>query len=201
MKRGTGNPNTEADLRALADKIRGLHREVPPDDLAPGIIASLQGLPAPSVPWPRRLFWRLDGPFAAWGYRLAVLVVLAGIMAGIWTLVVQRRPTLPAGPGQAAAEKVRAVSPATAEHRVSVAFVFYAPKAHNVVLVGTFNDWNPRKTPMVKGRNGIWTVKLNLTSGRYEYLFLVDGTHYETDPNAVEVRPDGLGHENAVLRL
>ncbi len=201
MRRDTGNPEADAGLKALAERIRGLRRDVPPDDLAPGIIASLQGLPAPSAPWSRRLLWRLDGPFAAWGYRLAVLGVLAGIMAGIWTLVVQRRHPLSAGPGEPVAEKARAVSATPDEHRVSVTFVYYAPKAASVALVGTFNDWDPRKTPMVKGRNGTWTVRLNLTSGRYEYLFLVDGRRYETDPNAVEVRPDGLGHENAVLRL
>jgi hypothetical protein len=191
----------DTGMKAIADRIRGIHRDLPPDDLAPKIVAALNGVPPPSASLWRRLLWRLDGPFAAWGYRLAVLGVLAGIMAGIWTLVGQRNTSSLQGGGEGVAQKVHSTSQGPDEHRVSVTFVYYAPKAESVALVGTFNDWNPRKTPMVKGRNGTWNVRLNLTSGRYEYLFLVNGRRYETDPNAVEVRPDGLGHENAVLRL
>jgi 1,4-alpha-glucan branching enzyme len=82
-----------------------------------------------------------------------------------------------------------------------VTFVFYAPKAKSVSLVGTFNDWNPEKTPMNRGKDGTWSVQVSLPQGRHEYLFLVDGSRYESDPNALELRQDGMGNENAVLRL
>ncbi len=191
----------DTGMKAIADQIRRIQRDLPPDDLASKIVASLNGVQPPSASLWRRLAWRLDRPSVAWGYRLVVLAALAGIFAGIWTLVGQRNTSSLQGAGEGIAQKVHSTSPGLAERRVSVTFVFYAPRAESVSLVGTFNDWDSRKTPMVKGKNGTWEVRVTLTSGRYEYLFLVDGARYETDPKAVEVRPDGLGHQNAVLRL
>jgi hypothetical protein len=54
---------------------------------------------------------------------------------------------------------------------------------------------------MNRGKDGTWSVQVSLPQGRHEYLFLVDGSRYESDPNALELRQDGMGNENAVLRL
>ncbi len=43
-----------------------------------------------------------------------------------------------------------------------------------VFLAGDFNDWSPDKTPMGRVRGG-WSVGLDLSPGRYEYKFVVDG--------------------------
>ena len=60
-------------------------------------------------------------------------------------------------------------------------FSLQREEAKEVFLVGTFNNWNPKKHPMLLGKNGVWTKTVMLPSGIYEYKFLVDG-HWEEDP-------------------
>lgn len=79
-----------------------------------------------------------------------------------------------------------------------VKFVFFAPQAAEVSLVGDFNGWDPSKLPMVRTPNsGIWTVTLPLTAGRHLYQFVVDGM-WLPDPNAPIAGDDGFGHANSV---
>jgi hypothetical protein len=47
--------------------------------------------------------------------------------------------------------------------------------AGTVFLAGTFNDWNPETTPMVRADDGAWRIALELAPGRYEYKFVIDG--------------------------
>jgi 1,4-alpha-glucan branching enzyme len=56
-----------------------------------------------------------------------------------------------------------------------VDFVCRAPQARRVSLVGDFNDWNPRVTPMPRQSYGRWMVGSELSHGYHEYLFHVDG--------------------------
>jgi 1,4-alpha-glucan branching enzyme len=55
------------------------------------------------------------------------------------------------------------------------AFNFHSDNATAVFLAGSFNNWSPTTTPMLKGKDGDWAVSLPLASGRYEYKFVVDG--------------------------
>ena len=186
----------------LEERLRGLSHDLPPEGLAGRITGELARMPAPRPPWKLSLLRLLDRPGFVWGYRLATLGVLAGILAGVWVLVARRSvPLAPAAPPASPAELARAVGAPPKGKLVSVTFAYYDPQATSVALVGSFNDWDPRKAPMVRGGDGNWSLQVKLPPGRYEYLFLVDGTRYETDPMAVELRPDGLGHQNAVLRL
>jgi len=66
-------------------------------------------------------------------------------------------------------------------HRAN--FFCDAPQAKQVSLVGDFNNWDPKATPMVRQADGRWTAGLELTHGYHEYLFLVDGKP-TLDPNA-----------------
>jgi 1,4-alpha-glucan branching enzyme len=50
-----------------------------------------------------------------------------------------------------------------------------APTAQTVFVTGTFNEWHPDATPMIRGDNGEWTVELDISPGRYEFKFVVDG--------------------------
>jgi 1,4-alpha-glucan branching enzyme len=50
-----------------------------------------------------------------------------------------------------------------------------APDAAAVFVAGTFNEWNPGALPMKRSTSGSWSVDLELTPGRYEYKFVVDG--------------------------
>lgn len=80
-----------------------------------------------------------------------------------------------------------------------VKFVFFAPRAQQVSLVGDFNDWDIAKTPMIRSaRGGLWSVTVPLSTGRHVYAFVVDGSSWSADPSAPFAPDDGFGHTNSV---
>ena len=81
-----------------------------------------------------------------------------------------------------------------------VKFVFVAPQASQVTLVGNFNGWDPSSHPMQRTpTGGTWTVTVPLEAGRHEYSFVVDGSHWLPDPSAPLASEDGFGTANSVL--
>lgn len=77
-------------------------------------------------------------------------------------------------------------------------FVFVAPKAAQVSLVGDFNDWDASKSPLVRVPNsGLWRIAVPLPAGRHLYQFVVDGT-WLPDPAAPLAGDDGFGRTNSV---
>jgi len=89
---------------------------------------------------------------------------------------------------------------AAAESVTPAEFRLKAPQAKRVSVVGTFNGWDPDAHPLHgPDRNGVWTLSLSLTSGRYRYMFVVDGVRWTADPNAVASQDDGFGKRNSLL--
>jgi hypothetical protein len=201
MKSGDPSQEDHNDLRGVEESLRGLRRETPPEGLASSIASRLGQLPPPKrSAW--RIFWEVfQRPQVVWAYRMAIFLVLLGTMAGIWRLGNHPKPSAVNGPSAHPAAQAASQQKAAPAPMIPVTFTFYAPKAQSVCVVSTFNDWDPQKTPMNRGKDGTWTVQISLPQGRYEYMFLVDGARYETDPNAIELRQDGMGNDNAVLRL
>ena len=72
------------------------------------------------------------------------------------------------------------------------------PDAQEVGIAGSFNDWHPSVTPMIRLNDGKWAKQLALLPGRYEYRFVVDG-EWVDDPAATELIPNSFGTANAVL--
>ncbi|HVM46485.1 MAG TPA: glycogen-binding domain-containing protein [Candidatus Acidoferrum sp.] len=101
-----------------------------------------------------------------------------------------RRPCLGSGGrlGEASA-------PAPELEKVSFDWVF--PKARQVFIVGTFNDWQPTATPLRKCGGDRWLLDLALKPGRYEYRFVVDGQMTD-DPGRSPEAAKSAGH-NSVL--
>ena len=85
-----------------------------------------------------------------------------------------------------------------ADARTAVQFVFVATQARSVSLVGDFNDWDARATPMIRSGDGVWSVEVRLEPGRFNYAFLVDGLEWRADPAAVPARGD-FGRPSSVL--
>lgn len=84
---------------------------------------------------------------------------------------------------------------------VMVGFEFHVKDARNVALVGDFDDWrHPIKMKKINNR-GTWSVWIPLQPGSYEYMFVVDGKTWISDPHAKMHRNDGFGHRNAVLTV
>lgn len=78
-----------------------------------------------------------------------------------------------------------------------------APKARRVALVGDFNEWDPKATPMTRLKNGEYKVTLDLEPGReYGYRFLIDGKVWENDWEADKYVPSGFADaENSVVTV
>lgn len=83
-----------------------------------------------------------------------------------------------------------------------IQFVLVAPDAGTVALVGDFNDWDTTATPLMRGvGDGVWSVTVPLSPGRYRYSFLVDGTTWLRDPQAARTVEDEFGRPNSVLTI
>jgi len=75
---------------------------------------------------------------------------------------------------------------------------FHDKNARVVCIVGTFNEWNPKTTPMLSNGSGKWIKDLLLHPGIYEYQYVVDG-RWVNDPQAVKSTPNPYGGRNSVL--
>jgi hypothetical protein len=83
----------------------------------------------------------------------------------------------------------------------TVRFVLMAPQASKVSVVGDFNGWDSRANPMsTQGADGTWTVYVPLEPGLHTYSFVVDGSHFVSDPAApIAPTDDGFGHPSSVV--
>ena len=108
-------------------------------------------------------------------------------------------PTDSVPPDSMVAEGQAPVAPAG--QMQTVQFMFRAPSAHSVSLVGDFNDWDGEATPLRPAAGGLWTVTVPLTAGRYTYTFVVDGERWMADPAAPPAPPDDLGRPSSVVTI
>jgi Carbohydrate-binding module 48 (Isoamylase N-terminal domain) len=118
---------------------------------------------------------------------LAALVLVTGSMLQVDRLSPASKLTIPATrlePGQI------------------VRFALAAPGASRVTLVGDFNGWDSRATPLQPaGAAGVWVVEVPLTQGRYEYAFVVDGQEWRPDPAAPKAPANEYGPPNSVVTV
>jgi hypothetical protein len=82
----------------------------------------------------------------------------------------------------------------------TIEFVLRTAADSAVTLVGDFNDWNPRATPLHPGAGGVWTVTVPLHPGRYRYTFIVDGS-WRRDPAAPRALEDDFGTPTSVITV
>lgn len=77
------------------------------------------------------------------------------------------------------------------------------PDAEHVHIVGEFNNWSTRQTPMKKLKNGAFTLTLDLETGRdYQFRYLVDDRIWINDAAADDYVPSGFsGSDNAVISI
>lgn len=70
-----------------------------------------------------------------------------------------------------------------------VRFVLVAPNATRLALVGDFNGWNARATPMlaVAESTGMWEARVALQPGEHRYGFVQDDTQWVAAPTAARV--------------
>lgn len=80
-----------------------------------------------------------------------------------------------------------------------VKFIISAPQAARVAVIGDFNGWDATASEAVREKDGTWSVFVPLRPGRYEYSFVLDGTHLVPDPAAPIAPDDGYGQKNSVV--
>lgn len=68
-----------------------------------------------------------------------------------------------------------------------------------VILTGSFNDWDEEEIKMEKTANG-WRKAVFFPVGTYAYKFKL-GQQWITDPANADVRPDGAGNMNSFLNV
>lgn len=62
--------------------------------------------------------------------------------------------------------------------------------AQTVNIAGDFNSWSSTETPLKKGKDGSFSVKLKLDVGKeYQFRYLIDGTRWENDWHADKYIP------------
>jgi hypothetical protein len=173
-------------------------RQLPPSDprARAAILARVHDR-RPS-PWRAALawFWQPSVPAAAL-VGTAVIAVAAGYTAravvGPTTAVVSIAPALP---------ELTPVAGGSVQRLVPTQFYLDAPGATEVAIVGAFNDWDPRATPLTPtATRGVWETSVLLPPGRHEYAFIVNGEQWTPDPRAPQVADPDFGRANSVAMV
>jgi len=182
------------DMLDRVDKILREPVELSPDFSA-RVMTEIRGLGPETGLWTRFKSWlgrpQFElSPLAGLSWATAIVAVtIIGVSVANWTLEV-------------AVPDVMTTNANASPVLSQVQFVLVAPDAQTVTVVGDFNDWDDRATPLVKAEgDGIWSVTVPLTPGRYQYSFIVDGTRWLQDPRAVPAVEDEFGRPSSVLTI
>jgi 1,4-alpha-glucan branching enzyme len=97
-------------------------------------------------------------------------------------------------------KKAKPSRPRAKESNRAVHFDYRDPIATMVCVAGTFNDWHPTASEMVRMADGRWLKELILPPGRYEYRLVVDGV-WMADPACPNSTPNSYGGENSVVTV
>ena len=84
---------------------------------------------------------------------------------------------------------------------VYVQFKLEAPEAKSVAVAGDFNEWVPEVMLADPDGDGVWAGRLKLSPGVHRYMYVIDGSHWVTDPYAERYTEDGFGRQNAVIAI
>lgn len=159
-------------------------------------VRAAQVRPAPA--WKRAIWWLEDTAVSA---RATALMAAASLAIGFVAQRAFNRPEAqPIAQGPALA--LEPAADAGALRAVPVALVFQQANATSVAVVGDFNGWDPRATPMQRiGGTGPWSATVLAKPGRHTYAYLVDGATLVTDPLAPKVTNPDFGGDASVLMV
>jgi hypothetical protein len=177
--------------RAWEESLRaGYRREVPGERAAHGrTLERLAREPAPRRSRGLAWWWAPGGVVLRPATALAALLVVAA--GGLWigrATVIRRAIASRTPEISATGDPTVAVS--AAPDAVPVTFVFDAPGAAMVSLVGDFNGWDPHATPLHRSAaGGRWTAEVRLDRGLHQYGYVIDDHVWAVDP-AAPLAPD-----------
>lgn len=147
----------------------------------------------PRVPWWQRSYTLRFNALSG----LAMAASVFGIMFLGATMLSRRSAWTPA-------HKVAVAASARTLPVQNVHFILVDGSARQVWLVGDFNGWTKKQTPLVRAANGsAWTVAVRLPEGRHEYAFVVadeSGERWVADP-LTPVHEDEFGTESSIVSV
>ena len=83
-----------------------------------------------------------------------------------------------------------------------VTFSIEAEEAKKVAVVGSFNEWNAKKAPLKKLKNGTFKGTIDLEKDNsYEFKYIVDGAYVNDDAADAYAWNDYAGAENGVVTV
>jgi 1,4-alpha-glucan branching enzyme len=82
----------------------------------------------------------------------------------------------------------------------AIEFEYFNPAAKEIFLCGDFNNWSSTTNKMKRDNTGRFKLSINLSPGRYQYKFLVDG-RWMVDQKPTMLIDNGLGTKNSVLDI
>lgn len=185
------DPVLRKEFDELGNAVELLEREGRMDPPLAFTASVMRKLPRPADPFPARLRRFLFGSrVLRWNMAAALAVALLTVVTALLMMTqlthINRNASSPDFP--------------SGERAAMVRLTFVAPDARNVAVAGDFNKWRTDSHVMSR-QNGTWTIDLPLQPGMYTYMFIVDGEHWITDPQAESYRDDGFGYRNAVMRV
>ncbi|HEY7028916.1 MAG TPA: isoamylase early set domain-containing protein [Gemmatimonadales bacterium] len=163
------------------------------DPVVAAVVAELKHGPVPSLSVEDRVIGALNRDLKSQRVRsrlhllaraAAVLLLLSGSIAAAW-LGSRRLAGSPETTGSAS-QPVR--------------FTLQASGLRRVAVVGDFNNWDPRATPM-RRHGGTWDITLPLRPGRYRYSFVADDQKYLADPVRPPAGDDDFGTPTSVITV
>jgi len=100
------------------------------------------------------------------------------------------------------AEKLKNVRKEKIKEFFEITFTYHAPTARSVFVVGDFNNWSMNKGSVMKKVNndGVWSRKVPLKEGLYQYRFVVDG-EWVDDPTNPRTSRNPYGELNSILEI
>lgn len=90
--------------------------------------------------------------------------------------------------------------PKTISARRAVTFNFADAPGQQVFLSGSFNNWQMNKPMKEKNSTGVYSCRLLLEPGEYQYKFVVNGQWRLDSENPCFV-PNGFGELNSLLQV
>jgi hypothetical protein len=158
-----------------------------------GLLRGIAMLPPPGPVVPRVV--------RRWTFRPATAIAAGVACAMVGSALAALLLGRPRGEAGDVLANLTATMPLPGERggRSTVRFVFVAPYASRVSLVGDFNGWNPGAMPMQRSTDGhAWLLDVPLAPGRHVYSFVVDGD-LAPDPTAPRAGEDDFGVPSSVV--
>lgn len=183
-------------ISALVARLRQMPTSEPRARAA--ILARVHGR-RPS-PW-RAAFWWLWQPSVPAAALVAVAVVALGV--GYASRVVVEPVSTPLASDLTSDIALTPVAnDGSAARLIPTQFVLALGSAARVALVGEFNGWDPKATPLddPTGR-GVWEATVLLPPGRHVYAFVVNDSIWTLDPRAPQSADADFGRANSVAMV